>query len=596
MVNSVRAQNSKTDTVKIIKKNNGEHFYDSLSYRAGKRKVTGWLYDAVISSPCPVVIDEKEAALEYFRLYEGDLISSISIKPLDVFGPTVTDTTLKANNWLERTANTIHTKSNLKTIRKQLLFKTGDALDPELMVENERLLRQLPYLRDVRFLIEPDSIYPAFIHVCVITKDRFSFGVSGGTSGTKSGDVEIYDKNVLGIGHEFSVRFVGHVDKEPYLGMEVFYRINNLGGYFINSELGYMNTYLHEGFVFNLNKPFLTSEIKWGYGVHIDRLSRTERITEDHPIELDPPISLSYNNFWGGHSFDVSKKNGKTTQLTPTLGIHNLNFFDVPEVPPGSEPFFSDQTLYIAGLTLSKRSYIQDKLIYSYGIIEDIPEGFKQELLYGFENNKFGNRHFLQFFSSNGVILPRKDYLFISAGLNGYLKDCRIEEGMFLSNLNFFTHLRDFRNRQVRSFISTSYSIGIRRNPLEYLTLRKDNHIRGFTSQNVQGLQRLSLKLEHVIFIPREIYGFKTAFFGFADLGIIGSNKHIIFNEDYYTGLGLGIRLHNENLVFDTFRLRLAFYPLHPQTMGLVGFILDEQSKTRFNSLEPTDPRPAMFK
>jgi len=42
--------------------------------------------------------------------------------------------------------------------------------------------------------------------------------------------------------------------------------------------------------------------------------------------------------------------------------------------------------------------------------------------------------------------------------------------------------------------------------------------------------------------------------------------------------------------------MRLAFYPFHPKDMSLVDFILDEQSKTRFKTLEPTDPHPTLFK
>ena len=86
------------------------------------------------------------------------------------------------------------------------------------------------------------------------------------------------------------------------------------------------------------------------------------------------------------------------------------------------------------------------------------------------------------------------------------------------------------------------------------------------------------------------------ALFGFADLGIIGSNKEIIFKQNYYTGIGAGLRLHNENLVFRTFYLRLAFYPFAPSDMSVVGFILDEQLKRQFYSFEPSAPQPFVFK
>jgi hypothetical protein len=65
--------------------------------------------------------------------------------------------------------------------------------------------------------------------------------------------------------------------------------------------------------------------------------------------------------------------------------------------------------------------------------------------------------------------------------------------------------------------------------------------------------------------------------------------------QDYYSGVGLGIRLHNENLVFKTIQLRLAFYPFHPSDMSFVGFVLEEQSKQQFYSFEPTQPMPIRF-
>ena len=589
------AQADIRDSVPLNKLYKQQQFYDSLEFRAGKRKFTGWLYDLLISSPAPQ-LDEREIALEYFRSFEGMIIARIDYKRLDVFGPTLLDTSRTADKWIEKAANSIHSKSSLKTIRKQLLFKTGDILDPKLMAENERIIRQVPYLKDVRFLIKPDSLYPAFVNVLVLTKDRFSFGISGGIGGTKTGELEFYDKNVLGIGHEISVRFVGKVDENPKMGIETFYRINNIGGRFINIDLGYLNTYLRKGYVFNLEKPFISNEIKWGYGAANARLFRTTRVTENHPIELDPPISESYNILWIGRNFDLESRNGFTCQLTPTLGMYNLNFFDVNEVSEGNEEFFANRTLYMAGLSFSQRKYVQDKLIYSYGIIEDIPAGFKQELMYGYDANEFGDRHFIQMFSSNGIILSRKGYLFVSAGANSYLKEGRFEEGLLRANMNFFTRLKSTGTKVVRSFIKLDYTIGIRRYPSEYLTLGTDNHIRGFNSENANGQQRLALNMEHVVFFPQEFYGFKMALFTFADLGVVGSGEHVIFKKDYYAGLGLGVRLHNENLVFDTFRLRLAFYPFHPKDMGFVGFIFDEQSKTHFTSLEPTAPQPAQFK
>ncbi|WP_321345939.1 hypothetical protein [uncultured Draconibacterium sp.] len=593
----VSAQIPQTDTTQISPPKNlqQEHFYDSLENRANRRRFTGWLYDAIISPPRPYV-DKKALALDYFKEYEGKVIAKITINALDVFGPTCTDTTREAKHWAERAANKIHTKSNLKTIRKLLLFKSGEVLNPELMYENERIIRNLPYIKDVRIYVEQDPTYIGFVNVTVLTKDRFSFGVSGGVNGTNSGDVEIYNRNIFGVGHEVSVKFVGHVEKEPYLGVETFYNIKNIAGRFLDVRLGYLNTYRREGFVTEFNKPFITQNVKWGYGGFAARMFRSDRITDNDPVKVEEPIDLSVNYLWGGRSFNISPHHENITELVVSTGINNWNYFKDPMVAPENSHFFSNHTLYMMGLTISQRRYIQDQLIYSYGITEDIPEGFKNELIYGYDANEFGDRHYLHFYSSNGnLLLSQRGYLFTSAGASGYLNKGRFEEGIIHADVNFISKLVTAGRKRVRTFAELNYTLGIRRFEIEHLTLGERDHIRGFDSDIAVGKQRLNLKLEHVVFLPTQFYKFNIAFFGFADVGVIGSNRELIFKQDYYSGLGLGIRLHNENLVFETFRLRLAFYPFHPDDAGFLGFSLDEQSKQQFISFEPTGPEPVRF-
>lgn len=588
------AQTSYQDTINLQKQN---QFYDSLEYRANQKKLTSWVYDMLISPPRPYV-DKKALALDYYNQYEGKIIAEIRIQALDVFGPRLTDTTRQAKSKIERSANTIHTKSNLKTIRKQLIFAIGDILDPEVMYENERLIRGLSYIKDTRIIVEQDSMYEGLVNVLVLTKDRFSFGVSGGVNGTRSGDLKLYNRNIFGIGHEVSIRFVGHLRHEPYLGVETFYKIKNIAAKRLDVSLGYLNTYKREGFIWEVDKPFYTQTTKWGYGTYSARMLRTTRITITDPVQLPDslPMNLSFNSIWAGRGINISPGRKNITQLVFSAGINNWNYFETPIVEAGNEHFFANRTLYMAGLTISQRRFIQDQLIYSYGITEDIPEGFKNELIYGYDANEFGDRHYIHFYTSNGnLLLSRSGYLFLSAGIGGYTNDGHFEEGQIQANLSFITKLYSPGRKRTRTFVDASYTLGIRRYKIEKLTLGRLDHIRGFDSDIAVGKQRMNLKLEHVVFMPRQFYKFNLAFFGFADLGIIGSNNKLIFKENYYSGLGFGLRLHNENLVFETIRLRFAFYPFFPKDFHFFGFNLGEQSKREFTSFEPIAPQPMRF-
>ena len=185
--------------------------------------------------------------------------------------------------------------------------------------------------------------------------------------------------------------------------------------------------------------------------------------------------------------------------------------------------------------------------------------------------------------------------MYLAGGIGGYFTRNGYQQGQILGKINFISKQIHAGRKRFRLFSHIDYTLGLKRFDIENLTLNINSHIRGFRSYEVMGKQRLSLNLEYVLFLRREFYKFNMAIFGFTDIGVIGSNKSLFLTQNYYSGIGMGVRLHNENLVFKTFHLRLAFYPFHPSNMNFAGFILDEQSKREFYSFEPTAPLPFQF-
>ena len=550
-----------------------------------------------IFSPSRTYVDRKELALLYYEQLQGKTISKIDITSLDAFGPTVNDTARKAKSWIEHTANSIHTKSNLNTIQKMLMFDTGDTINSELMYENERIIRSLPYIFDVRFLLEQDTISSDFVNVHVIIKDRFSFGASGSIDGITSAAVDLYNQNIFGVGHEISLRLVGHLQRQPYMGLETFYSINNIKGKFINISAGYMDTYLREGFSFMLNKPFITPSIKWGYGSSATYMYRTNHIYDNDPFKVDNPLSLSLLSAWAGRSFQINPKYGSNSQIVVSAAFYNRRFYRRPDLLLPENEYFANNTFYLAGITFTQRKYIQDQLVYSYGITEDIPKGFKNEFVYGYDFNEFGYRHYLHLSLSNGNFLMKRDdsYLYITGGIGGYFRNNRFSQGQVQGSVSYISRRVNAGRKKFRLFVKSNYIQGINRFEIENLNLSQNNEIRGFASKTAIGKQKLSTDLEYVLFLRKEVLKFNIAPFVFADVGLIGSNGELIFTQNYYSGFGLGLRMHNENLVFKTFLLRLAFYPLRPDDVNFMGFIINEQLKNNFYSFEPKAPQPLIF-
>ena len=591
------AQEEKMDTVDAGYDKNQKYdmFYDSLEYKAKKNSVTGLLYNFLISQPGSSG-GRDTAAYNYYLQMEGKIISDISINTLEVFGPTLEDTTRKAVSWLEKTANTIHTTSNRNTIEKMLLFKVGDFLDPDVMYENERIIRSLRYIQDVRFILELDPVYQGLVKVHVITKDRFPFGVTGDVNGTNSAALELYNQNIFGVGHEVSFRFVGHLRHQPYAGLETFYKINNIRGKFLDITAGYMNTYKREGFSLVVDKPFIIPSVTWGYGGSALRMYRTNQIYEHDPIQTEIPMDLYFFSAWGGRSFPIRPNYIQNSQMVFSAGVYNNRFFLRPEPDPNTKQYFSNSTLFLASITFAQRHYTQDYLVYSYGITEDIPEGFKNEMVFGYDVNEYGNRHYAHLYLSNGnLLVKRQGYLYLAGGIGGYFRNKEFEQGQIQLGMNYISRQIHAGRKRFRLFLRSNYLLGIRRFEIENLSFNYDDHIRGFRSSEAVGKQRLSFNLEYVMFLRKEFYKFNMAAFGFTDIGVIGSNNDFILTQNYYSGLGFGMRFHNEHLVFKTFQIRFAFYPFSPSDVNFTGVLIEEQLKQDFYNFRPTAPLPLRF-
>jgi len=592
-----QAQLSLPDSTRLINPRDEKYtnFYDTLKVRAGRKNITRILYDLFIREESKVR-DYKTQALNNYSDATGKTIREIHFLRLDVFGPSIQDTSRKAKSWLERTGNYIHTRSDLHNLRKNLIIKPGDLIDAETLYENERLFRTLPRIRDARFILLPDSLNSDIVDLLLITQDRFSIGVSGVLNGTSSAKAEIYNRNLFGVGHEASFKFVGHLNRQPYIGFESFYNINNINGKFLNFSVGYSNTYLNEGALLLFEKPLILKTDNFAYGISGYSFKRTNRLPglkRQFPYDIPNYRQL---NIWGARNIQLVNKNTGKTQLTFASGIQFRDIKNHHHFTGDTALYFSDNKHYLFGVTWSQRSYIPDRLIYGYGITEDIPMGFKYEMVAGLDNDPSGKRIYTHLFLSNGNFFRNPpDHLYLYGAFSSYFRNAQQQQGMVELGMNFISRLYAIGSVRTRHFVRFDYTMGMKRLDPEELMFEKNDYIRGFSSDCISGKQRLSLNLESVFFQKKDFYRFNIAFFTFGDLGILGGEGKKIIKENYYGGIGAGLRLHNESLVLKTILIRLAVYPRHPKDVGLLGMLVTEQTKQTFYNFQPGPPEPRKY-
>jgi hypothetical protein len=587
----------KNDSLDIVPLNkNNEIFYDSLEIKASRHRVTKWLYGTMISSAKDSGNHDLQS-YEYYKSFQEKTIGTISIRSLKVFGPNFDDTLKTTNIWIEKTANKLHSRSNLYVIRKNLWIKEGQEVDPNLMMDNERLLRSLPYLKDVRIILTPRPSNDDLVDVLILTQDVFSFGVTGGIGNIKNGEVGIYDKNILGVGHEVGINIVGHTDRSPHIGFESYYSVNNIMGNFINFSAGYANTYLHQELFVSLQRDFLRPQSVYAGGLTALRSFRTDRVYLNSNVTTDEQLNYIYLDGWYGRRLKLGiNPNDSRFQMTLSGRVRYTHFYDRPLPDINNNQYFTNSKFYLGSLSFSHRSYVRDYLVYSYGITEDIPKGYLCELVFGFDHNEFNDRWYSHVFLSTGNLFKNKPfYLYTSLGVGSFFNQSNTEQGMADLKVDFISQLFNVWNVKARQFVKLNYTIGFNRFEIENLLLLNNNGIRGFGSRIGKGKQRLSLNVENVFFQKKSILNFQSALFSFFDIGIVGSAEQSIFKQSYYAGLGVGLRVRNENLVFKTIQLRLAWYPNHPSDVNSIGFILNGVSKTRFYNFQPRGPEPLRF-
>jgi len=146
-----------------------DRFYDSLQDKSYRSKVAKQVYGLLIRSSTTELSDTLNVVKSEapFLPYEGFTISTITLIKVDVLEGNVLDTTLYAETGIGKAANSLHVKTKDRVIFRSLLFKPGDAVRPFTLGDNERLLRDLPFIQDARIQLiprlQPDSVVDAVV-------------------------------------------------------------------------------------------------------------------------------------------------------------------------------------------------------------------------------------------------------------------------------------------------------------------------------------------------------------------------------------------------------------------------------------------------
>lgn len=571
----------KNDTVFIlpdsvefhVKKNNMDRtdsFYLKVEQKMSKRKVSSLVYDLLFNSTSSNKPHTEESSEQRFTPFENETIDNIEYQHLNVFGSSINDTTINKETKWTRPFNRSHIHTRKWVVRKNLMFKEKDDISPDAMVDSERLLRRLDYIKDARIFID-DTNRGNIADVVVATKDVFPYNFLWSPNNGNNALFGISNINIAGIGHELEYDYIpdGDTDIEKG-GSEYFYRVRNIEKTFIDGEINYSKHFRKTGKGLFINRQFLTQETKYAGGVAFSRYDHGEFNYD--PI-ADTAIAfifgLKYRDFWVARAFNTSIVSnfigfGENTKAVAAVRIEKYDYLSRPTVSADTNYRFYNITNYLFSLGLTSRTYAKDRFILQYGRTEDIPTGSALWAVLGHQSGEFNNRKYLGINYARGGYLEGFGYLNTIYSLGSFISKNGFEDGLLKIGVDYYTKLFTLNQFKFRQFVDITFAQSIDPSEEPLITSHNDLGIRGLSSIFLRTTTKFNVKFESLLFTPVNILGFRLALFSFLDYTSVGNHKSDFFRSESYLGMGGGIRLRNDNLAISTIQLRFGYYPKTP--------------------------------
>lgn len=575
---------------------NESNTYSNIREKVAQNKVTSSLYQLTFVDPGSRHHrnGKKTASQNPYEKYRGKVIRDIRFTRLDPFGPSISDTAGQPYSWFGRLGNSIHINTRPYILRDYLLVNSGELLDPVVINDNEVLIRNLSFIDDTRIVVVPLNHSSDSVDLVFVTKDKFSFGFNPIIKSFNDYSIKVWNENLYGLGHRIEGEVSVLTTRSPVTRFERGrYTIQNLNGTFIRGDIGY--EIIDEQNVYNISfiRGFLPPTIKTAMGMGYKRYVFTDYFLDKDSVVALQDVDLEIQNAFLGHAFELfptTYPNLHDVYLTSSIGVRRKLYNKRPILYKETPGRYRNTTLFLGSLSLSQNNFYRSNYFYEFGRTEDIPYGFLLNMTLGYETGENYNRMYSGFTISASDYINKFGYLFGEVNVGGYYHNNDIQEGLIDFKVRYASRLFRIRHNNVRLFTDIWYTRGIDRLADEYLRFTNQSGIKGFESQLIQGQQRLSCHIEPVVFTPWVFLGFRFVFFGFASYGVIGDPVGSVLENKVYSGYGLGIRIRNDNLVFNTLELSVRVYPNSPMDQDNVIWSMSGIPTPTFSNFLPKPP------
>ncbi|MEO6548536.1 MAG: hypothetical protein ABIN94_11075 [Ferruginibacter sp.] len=528
-----------------------------------------------------------------YLMHAGKTIRSVKIMSLG-FERNIYDTSKVRNTIGVVIANAFHRNTREKVIYNNLFFREGSKINPYLIADNERHLRDQIYIQDCRILVVPVAGSTDLADVIVITKDVFSIGGNINLNGVDRARVGVKEENVGGSGSKMSVTTFYERDRNPNFGYGAEMIKRNIGGSFIDWSIGFQ-TYksaFNSGrdeetyFYTHIEKPLVTVYIPW-IGAADFSYSKTNNLyIKDSIYQSDYRYGYYNADAWFGYNFGSRKLlsdnvANKVRKFVALRGFYQ-KFNELPQTVISTYDYrYANISGVLFAVSAFKQDFYKTSFIYGFGISEDVPEGFTASVIGGLTNKDGRGRQYYGVDAQRSHFNNKGFYSAYTFRLGGFLYKNRWEDIDVLFGVDHFTRIKKLGSKWLnRNFYGLSFTQQMRPVLNQPLLLRSMFGLPYYDNSTVAADFRSSLKGETVFYDMNKYWGFRIAPFLFADMTVVRPINRPYYKSELYSALGAGIRTRNENLIFGTIELRGYLFP---RPIGYMkGYKIELSTSLRF--------------
>ena len=445
------------------------------------------------------------------------------------------------NNWLYRLANRLHIVTRDKTIKKQLLFKSGDPYSEQRVDESGRILRRNMYLFDVD--IRPVHYEDGKVDLVVKTNDVWtlnpdvSVSRSGGENRTKLG---VEENNLLGRGQILRVSRIEDVDR---ISDSFEFGDRHLGRSWVSANLRIADNSDGKSQAFSAVRPFYALDTRWsaGGGFLDDDRRDTLYLLGEEAAEYQH--RREYRTLFGGWSQGL--KEGRVRRWTVGF-VHDYNRFSpVPDPTlPAAIPEDRELAYPFVGLEIIEDEFETSRNRDQIGKTEDFFLGSRFSASLGWSDVAFGAGRDALIVSTNasrGFGSLQERALLLTGSASG-----RVESGHAVnSQLSFDARYYRTQSRKRLFFATLSATAGHALDLDNPVQLGGDSGLRGYPLRYQSGDSKMLFTIEQRYFT--DWYPFRLFRVGaavFADAGRVWGDDPLGGRRfGWLTDVGFGLRL-----------------------------------------------------